>query len=71
MEIETKDAVIEFVESCRSDVVLRCTRKIVDGSYVDPKTQVPTIISLDNYTAYNLAIKLLQKIDVVDTRGFN
>lgn len=69
-EYTFKDAEVQVYHDCNGDVVLRCaSARDQEGQVVDPKEQIPTIVSMDNYQAYRLAINILQRLDVVDTRG--
>ena len=65
-----KDAEVQLYHDCNGDIVLKCRpARDSEGQIVDPKEQIPTIVSMDNYQAYRLAIGILQRLDVVDTRG--
>jgi hypothetical protein len=59
-------------QSYNADIVLRCCRSMDDeGNNLDSRTQVPLLISMDNYQAYQFAMEILKRIDVQDTRGNN
>jgi hypothetical protein len=70
MDFEFKDAIIGIGSSCNDDIVLRCVRtRDKLGNNVEPRAQTPTIVSMDNHTAYKFAMAILNRIEVEDNRG--
>ena len=70
MEFIFSDAEVEVGGNHDLCIELRCVRSVDgEGNRVDPKSQVPTIVSMDNYQAYLFAMQILKQIEVEDFRG--
>ena len=70
MEINFKDAQVYVSSNYNADICLRCaSTRDIDGNKVDARTQIPVNISMDHVQALKLAMQILQRLDVHDSRG--
>ena len=60
--METRDAEVQMYSDSHGHLVLRCARKVDEGEKVTPRTQKPTLVTLNNYQQLELAQILLASL---------
>ena len=60
--METRDAEVQMYSDARGHLVMRCARKVDEGEKVLPRTQKPTLVTLNNCQKLEMVKVLLASL---------